>query len=91
MSIRDLVRSSLRLRPDRIVVGEVRGEEALDLITAMNTGHGGVDGTTHANTSYDALIRLGDASDDGGNECSRCGHSQADCFSRFTWSFRLSA
>jgi pilus assembly protein CpaF len=58
VSIRDLVRSSLRLRPDRIVVGEVRGEEALDLITAMNTGHGGSMGTTHANTSYDALVRL---------------------------------
>jgi len=58
VSIRDLVRSSLRLRPDRIVVGEVRGEEALDLITAMNTGHGGSMGTTHANSSYDALVRL---------------------------------
>jgi pilus assembly protein CpaF len=58
VSIRDLVRSALRLRPDRIIVGEVRGEEALDLITAMNTGHGGSMGTTHANTPYDALVRL---------------------------------
>ncbi|MGE4234423.1 MAG: CpaF family protein [Bacteriovoracia bacterium] len=58
VSIRDLIRSALRLRPDRIVVGEVRGPEALDLITAMNTGHGGSMGTTHANTPYDALVRL---------------------------------
>lgn len=58
VSIRELIRSSLRLRPDRIVVGEVRGPEALDLITAMNTGHGGSMGTTHANTPLDGLVRL---------------------------------
>src|SRR5207237_8612768 len=58
VSVRDLVRSALRLRPDRIVVGEVRGPEALDLITAMNTGHGGSRGTVNANTPYDALVRL---------------------------------
>jgi len=58
ITMRDLLRSALRLRPDRIVVGEVRGSEALDLVTAMNTGHGGSMGTVHANTSYDALIRL---------------------------------
>lgn len=58
VTIRDLIRSALRLRPDRIVVGEVRGAEALDLITAMNTGHGGSMGTAHANTPYDALVRL---------------------------------
>jgi pilus assembly protein CpaF len=58
VTIRDLLRSALRLRPDRIVVGEVRGPEALDLITAMNTGHGGSMGTTHANSPYDALVRL---------------------------------
>ncbi len=58
VTIRDLIRSALRLRPDRIIVGEVRGGEALDLITAMNTGHGGSMGTTHANTPYDALVRL---------------------------------
>jgi pilus assembly protein CpaF len=58
VDIRALVRSALRLRPDRIVVGEGRGEEALDLITAMNTGHGGSMGTVHANSPYDALIRL---------------------------------
>ena len=48
----------MRLRPDRIIVGEVRGPEALDLITVMNTGHGGSMGTTHANTPMDALVRL---------------------------------
>lgn len=58
VTIRDLIKSALRLRPDRIVVGEVRGPEALDLITAMNTGHGGSMGTTHANTPVDALVRL---------------------------------
>lgn len=58
VSIRDLIKSALRLRPDRIVVGEVRGPEALDLITAMNTGHGGSMGTTHANAPYDGLVRL---------------------------------
>mgnify|MGYP001592169973 CR=1 FL=1 len=58
VTMRDLIRSALRLRPDRIVVGEVRGTEALDLITAMNTGHDGSMGTTHANTPYDALVRL---------------------------------
>ena len=58
VTIRDLIRSALRLRPDRIVVGEVRGAEALDLISAMNTGHGGSMGTAHANTPYDALVRL---------------------------------
>ena len=58
VTIKDLIRAALRLRPDRIVVGEVRGAEALDLITAMNTGHGGSMGTAHANTPYDALVRL---------------------------------
>ena len=58
ITMRDLLRSALRLRPDRIIVGEVRGPEALDLITAMNTGHGGSMGTIHANSPYDALVRL---------------------------------
>lgn len=58
VTIRDLIKSALRLRPDRIIVGEVRDAAALDLITAMNTGHGGSMGTTHANTPYDALVRL---------------------------------
>ncbi len=58
VTIRDLVKSALRLRPDRIVLGEVRGPEALDLVTAMNTGHGGSMGTVHANNPSDALVRL---------------------------------
>ncbi len=58
VTVRDLIKAALRLRPDRIVVGEVRGSEALDLISAMNTGHGGSMGTAHANTPYDALVRL---------------------------------
>lgn len=58
VSIRDLLKSSLRLRPDRIIVGEVRGAEALELIQAMNTGHKGCMGTIHANSATDALVRL---------------------------------
>ncbi|MBF0364887.1 MAG: CpaF family protein [Oligoflexia bacterium] len=58
VSIRDLVISAMRLRPDRIIVGEVRGEEALDLIQVMNTGHSGSMGTVHANTPVDSCTRL---------------------------------
>jgi pilus assembly protein CpaF len=58
ISIRDLVRNSLRMRPDRIVVGEVRGAEALDMLQAMNTGHDGSLSTLHANSPRDALSRL---------------------------------
>lgn len=58
VTIRDLLKSSLRLRPDRIIVGEVRGSEALELIQAMNTGHKGCMGTIHANNADDALVRL---------------------------------
>ncbi len=56
--IRDLVRNALRMRPDRIVVGEVRGAEALDMLQAMNTGHEGSLSTVHANTPRDAISRL---------------------------------
>ena len=58
ISIRDLVITSLRMRPDRIVVGEVRGPEALDMLQAMNTGHDGSMTTIHANKARDALARL---------------------------------
>src|SRR5207249_8843986 len=56
-TIRDLVRNSLRMRPDRIIVGEVRGAEALDMLQAMNTGHDGSLTTVHANAPRDALAR----------------------------------
>ncbi|WP_420451489.1 CpaF family protein [Ilumatobacter sp.] len=58
ISIRDLVRNALRMRPDRIIVGEVRGPEALDMLQAMNTGHDGSLSTVHANAPRDALARL---------------------------------
>jgi pilus assembly protein CpaF len=56
--MRDLVKNSLRMRPDRIVVGEVRGGEALDMLQAMNTGHDGSITTGHANSPRDMLARL---------------------------------
>ncbi|MER7566103.1 CpaF family protein [Streptomyces sp. NPDC097941] len=58
VTIRDLVRNSLRMRPDRIVVGEVRGGESLDMLQAMSTGHDGSLATVHANNAEDALMRL---------------------------------
>ncbi len=58
ISMRDLIKSSLRMRPERIIVGEVRGAEALDMLQAMNTGHDGSLSTGHANTAYDMLSRL---------------------------------
>jgi pilus assembly protein CpaF len=58
VTIRELVKNSLRMRPDRIVVGEVRGGEALDMLQAMNTGHDGSLTTVHANTPRDALSRI---------------------------------
>ncbi|MCG3041518.1 CpaF family protein [Streptomyces sp. S1A] len=58
VSIRDLVRNSLRMRPDRIIVGEVRGGETLDMLQAMSTGHDGSLATVHANSAEDALMRL---------------------------------
>ncbi len=58
ITLRDLVRQALRMRPDRIVVGECRGPEVVDLLTALNTGHDGGAGTLHANAAHDAPARL---------------------------------
>ena len=58
VTIRDLIRASLRMRPDRIVVGEIRGREALDMLQAMNTGHDGALATGHANSAKDMLSRI---------------------------------
>ena len=65
IAIRELVRNSLRMRPDRIIVGEVRGAEALDMLQAMNTGHDGSMSTVHANSPRDALHRDRDDGADG--------------------------
>ncbi len=58
VTLRDLLRNALRMRPDRIIIGEVRGPEALDLLQALNTGHRGSLTTVHANSPYDAVSRL---------------------------------
>lgn len=58
VTIRDLVKNSLRMRPDRIIIGEIRGFEAIDMLQAMNTGHRGSMTTIHSNTPYEALLRL---------------------------------
>ncbi|GAA3313807.1 hypothetical protein GCM10020219_026710 [Nonomuraea dietziae] len=58
VGLRDLVRQALRMRPDRLVVGEVRGAEVVDLLAALNTGHEGGCGTLHANTAADVPPRL---------------------------------
>jgi pilus assembly protein CpaF len=58
ITMRDLLKNALRMRPDRIIIGECRGEEALDMLQAMNTGHDGSMSTIHANTTRDALTRI---------------------------------
>lgn len=58
ITIRDLIKTALRMRPERIIVGEVRGQEALDMLQAMNTGHAGSMSTLHANSAYDVISRL---------------------------------
>lgn len=82
ITIRSLLRSALRLRPDRIIVGEVRGGEALDLISALNTGHRGSMTTVHANSPDEALLRIEtlalSAGDTSENAISRQLHSAVD-------------
>ena len=58
ITMRDLLKNALRMRPDRIIIGETRGEEALDMLQAMNTGHDGSMSTIHANRPREALTRL---------------------------------
>ena len=58
ITIRDLIKTALRMRPDRIIVGEVRGGEAVDTLQALNTGHDGSLSTAHANSASDMLSRL---------------------------------
>jgi pilus assembly protein CpaF len=70
VTIKDLLKSSLRLRPDRIIVGEVRSSEAIELLNAMNTGHKGCMGTVHANSPEDAIIRLEALAQGGGAQIS---------------------
>ena len=67
ITIRALLKSALRLRPDRIIVGEVRGPEALDLVWALNTGHRGSMTTVHANSAREAMWRLETLALSGGN------------------------
>ena len=77
---RQLMINSLRMRPDRIIMGEVRGEEALDMLQAMNTGHDGSLTTIHANSPRDAISPSGNHGGDVGSEYSGACDSQPDCF-----------
>ena len=84
VTIRDLVRNSLRMRPDRIIVGEVRGAEALDMLQAMNTGHDGSISTVHANSPRDALVPARDDGAHGRLRPAHPGHPGADRVGRCT-------
>ena len=86
---RELVINALRMRPDRIIVGEVRGEEALDMLQAMNTGHDGSITTVHANTPRDAMARIETMAMMANMNCRRSDpaadrlrHSRSSCRSR---------
>ena len=74
----ELLMNSLRMRPDRIILGEVRGREALDMLQAMNTGHDGSMSTVHANSPRDALSRLETMVAMGGVDLPSDGHAAAD-------------
>ena len=78
VAIRELVRNALRMRPDRIIVGEVRGAETLDMLQAMNTGHEGSLTTIHANSPRDALSRVETLVHDGRRRAAAAGHPRAD-------------
>ena len=78
ITMRDLVKNALRMRPDRIILGEIRGEEAIDMLQAMNTGHDGSMGTIHANTPRDALTRLENMVAMSGFKLPRRGGARAD-------------
>ena len=78
VTVRDLVRNSLRMRPDRIIVGECRGGEALDMLQALNTGHDGSLTTVHANSPRDAICAPGNPRDDGRDGASGQGDSTTD-------------
>ncbi len=85
------MRNSLRMRPDRIIVGEVRGAEALDMLQAMNTGHDGSLTTVHANTPRDALSRIETMVSDERHPVPDEGAARADGIRRRTSSFRWRA
>ena len=78
ITMRDLVKNTLRMRPDRIILGEVRGTEALDMLQAMNTGHDGSLGTIHANRPREALTRLENMIGMAGINLPRQGRAHAD-------------
>ena len=80
ISIRDLIRTALRMRPDRIIVGEVRGGETVDMLQALNTGHEGSLSTAHANSSRDMLSRLETMIY--GSRASPGSHTETDCLRR---------
>ena len=81
ISIRDLIRTALRMRPDRIIVGEVRGGETVDMLQALNTGHEGSLSTAHANSSRDMLSRL-ETMILIGSKASPGSHTETDCLRR---------
>ena len=84
VTMRDLVKNCLRMRPERIIVGEVRGPEAFDLLQAMNTGHDGSMGTLHANTPREALSRLEFDDHDGRLLAALAHHPRNDLLARST-------
>ena len=91
VTMRDLVKNCLRMRPERIIVGEVRGPEAFDLLQAMNTGHDGSMGTLHANSPREALSRIESMITMGGYSLPSQHHPRDDRAPRSTSSCRRRA